>query len=237
LSSLAIIPARGGSKRILKKNIKMFFGKPIISYVIETIISTDIFDEVMVSTDDDEISKISKNHGATVPFFRSRSNANDFATLADVIFEVLEEYKRKGIRFDNICCILPTAALVSESRIIEAYKHFEKEGFSSVIPVIKFSYPIQRALKNEEKYLKMREPEYVNSRSQDLEETFHDSGQFYWLKYNDFITNREIFTDSTGYIELDVLESQDVDTMEDWSMLELKYKYKKKDNGYRSEIL
>lgn len=224
MSKLCIIPARGGSKRIPHKNIKEFNGKPIISYVIETVKKTNLFDEIMVSTDSPSIAEIAQGNGARVPFLRTSENANDFATLSDVLLEVLEEYKNQGKEFESICCILPTAALITSDIIAEAYSKLNNE-VSTVLPVLKFSYPIQRALKNQEGWLVMNQQEHLNTRSQDLEEFFHDSGQFYWLTTSDFLKEKKIFTDKTKFIELEEYQAQDVDTPEDWKMLEIKYKF------------
>lgn len=224
MNNLAIIPARGGSKRIPKKNIRDFLGKPIIGYVIDTVLKCDLFDEIMVSTDDRDTADIATKLGANVPFLRSKKNANDFATLSDVIIEVLEHYKASDKYFDNVCCILPTAALLTPERITESYQLFISNDFKTLIPVTKFAYPIQRSLVDRDGLLKFKEPKHLKTRSQDLENHYHDSGQFYWIRTKDFLIEKEIFTNRTGYIELKEYEAQDVDTPEDWKMLEIKYK-------------
>ncbi len=230
MANLAIIPARGGSKRIPKKNIKEFNGRPIMTYVIDAAINSGLFDEVMVSTDDEEIMAVALAGKATIPFRRSEANANDFATLIDVILEVLENYKTQGKVFDKVCCILPTAALISQQRLVEGYEKLQELNVSSLIPVIRFAYPIQRALKENHGLLTMREPEHVRSRSQDLEPYYHDSGQFYWLKTEALLNEKTIFTSRTGFIEIKETEAQDVDTMLDWEMLTVKYNYLKNTN-------
>lgn len=227
MANLVIIPARGGSKRIHKKNIKDFNGHPIISYVIQSVKKTNLFDEIMVSTDDLSISKIAVKYGATVPFLRSDKNADDFANLADVLLEVLQRYKVIGKTFKNICCILPTAALISNIKITDAFNKLNKHKFSSVVPVIKFAYPIQRALSVNNGLLALKDLQHINTRSQDLKDYYHDSGQFYWLNTKSFLKEKKIFMSNTGYIELKEYEAQDVDNEEDWEMLEIKYKYKK----------
>ncbi len=236
MANLAIIPARGGSKRIPRKNIKDFLGKPIIAYPIEAALNSGLFDEVMVSTDDEEIAKIAKLYGAKAPFFRSTHNANDYATVSDVLIEVVSQYIKADRTFENICCFLPTAALTTPSKIIEAFHVLTKQKFKTVVPVVRFAYPIQRAFKDVDGLLKMREVEYINTRSQDLEPCFHDSGQFYWLNTEAFLLEKKVFTSNTGYIELKEHEAQDVDTLDDWDLLELKYKLKN-NYGYRSKIL
>jgi len=230
MANLAIIPARGGSKRIPKKNIKEFYGKPIISYVIEAARDSALFDEIMVSTDDDDIASVALASQASVPFKRSAANANDFAPLVDVIIEVLKDYKQQGKEFDAVCCILPTAALISQHRLAEGYEKLGSQNLSSLIPVMRFAYPIQRALKDTNGLLHMREQEHLFSRSQDLEPYYHDSGQFYWLKIEALLTEKTIFTSRTGFIEIKETEAQDVDTLLDWEMLTVKYNYLKNTN-------
>lgn len=223
--NIAIIPARGGSKRIHKKNIKNFLGKPIIAYSIESAINSRLFDEVMVSTDSEEIAKIAKKHGAKVPFFRSKKNSNDFATIADVLFEVINEYKNNNLTYDNVCCIFPTAPFVTTTRLGEAYKLLIDEKYLSTFPVLEFSYPIQRSLiKNEDGTVKMSQPQFLKTRSQDLEKHYHDSGQFYWAKIEAFFTEKTLFTSKSGVIELSQMEVQDIDNIDDWKNAEIKYK-------------
>lgn len=225
INNIAIIPARGGSKRIPRKNVKNFLGSPIISYSISAALKSGIFDEVMVSTDDVEIAEIAKGFGVKVPFLRSNENANDYAVLVDVIFEVVEYYKSKGIEIDNICCILPTAPFVTAERLQEARDLQIEKSLDSVFPVLEFSYPIQRSLiKNEKGNIQMAYPEYQNSRSQDLEPHFHDSGQFYFIKLDALYKEKSLFTKKSGVLELTQLEVQDIDTPSDWGNAEVKYK-------------
>lgn len=225
MKNIAIIPARGGSKRIQKKNIKNFLGKPIIAYSIDTAINSRLFEEVMVSTDDEEIAKISMSCGAKIPFFRSDENADDYATLSDVILEVLSEYSKKTVKFDNVCCILPTAPLITVKRITEAYEILSGDQFTSVIPIVKHSSPIYRALiMDDKKYLALNWPEHLKDRSQDLPVTYHDSGSFYWIRSNVFQTEKTLFTrDGTGIV-LEDMEAQDLDNEMDWRIAEIKYK-------------
>lgn len=224
MSSLVIIPARGGSKRIPKKNIKSFYGKPIIAYSIATAVKSNLFDEVMVSTDSEEIAKISTQYGATIPFLRSNENANDFAVLADVIEEVLHRYKKVGKTFDTVCCILPTAPFISVERLQTSYKKLQEEQFDTVFPVLEFSFPIQRSMKMENEKISMVQPEHLNTRSQDLPSRFHDAGQFYWCKTEAFLKQKKLFTDNSGAVVISALEAQDIDTETDWKLAELKYK-------------
>lgn len=224
MANLAIIPARGGSKRIPRKNIKSFLGKPILAYSIEAALKSNMFDEVMVSTDDKEIAKIAIEYGAKVPFLRSNNNANDFAVLADVIQEVLLSYTKKNQVFESVCCLLPTAPFVTSTKIKEAYKSLVNNNFDSVFPVLEFSFPIQRSLKIEDNKVSMVWDEYLNSRSQDLDSRYHDSGQFYWLKVDAFLAEKKIFTSNSGAIVISELEAQDIDTETDWKLAEIKYK-------------
>jgi len=185
MKNLAIIPARGGSKRIPRKNIKPFLGKPIIAYSIEAAINSKLFDEVMVSTDDDEIAEVAKKYGAKVPFMRSVKNSDDYATTADVLFEVLDNYNLK--EFDYACCIYPGAPMITKVTLSEAYDKLISHNFDSVFPIVQFSYPIQRSLKVFDAKVSMVYPEYLISRSQDLEKRFHDAGQFYWFSILNFL--------------------------------------------------
>lgn len=223
MKNIAIIPARGGSKRIPHKNIKEFLGKPIIQYSIEAAVSSQCFDEVMVSTDDAQISEISKKVGAKVPFLRSKKNSDDYATLSDVVFEVLSEYKNVGKNFDYCCCILPTAVFVTSDKIKNGLDLLLKDNADSVIPVVRFGYPIQRAFKIENELLHMMYPENINKRSQDLEKAYHDSGQFYWVGVPVFMQQKKIILPNSRPLILPELEVQDIDSEEDWKIAELKY--------------
>lgn len=221
MKNLAIIPARGGSKRIPRKNIKPFLGEPIIAYSIKAALSSGLFAEVMVSTDDEEIAEIAINYGAKVPFLRSKSAADDYATTADVLVEVINTYT-KG--FDNACCIYPTAPFVTEENLNEAYHILEANNFDSVYPIVKFGYPIQRALSVENNKVQLVDIKHLETRSQDLENRYHDAGQFYWFKVSSFMKERHIMTNNSGYIEIDELKVQDIDNEVDWKLAELKYK-------------
>ncbi|MFY0603982.1 MAG: pseudaminic acid cytidylyltransferase [Flavobacteriaceae bacterium] len=224
MTRLAIIPARGGSKRIPKKNIKPFLGKPIIAYSIEAALQSNLFDEVMVSTDNTEIAEIAKKYGAKVPFLRSHKNANDFATLADVIQEVLLEYKKKKQFFDQVCCILSTAALITKEKLGEAHQKMIDNDFDSVFPIVEFSFPIQRSLKIIENRVEITIKEHINTRSQDLESRYHDAGQFYWINTISFLDQKKILMSKTGGLIISELQAQDIDSDTDWKLAELKYK-------------
>ncbi|WP_452598282.1 pseudaminic acid cytidylyltransferase [Pontimicrobium sp. MEBiC01747] len=224
MANLAIIPARGGSKRIPRKNIKSFLGKPIIAYSIEAALQSNLFDEVMVSTDDEEIAAIAIKYGAKVPFLRSKDNANDYAVLADVVEEVITSYSNIKKTFNIVCCLLPTAPFITSNKIREAYQKLTKEKLDSVFPVLEYSFPIQRSLKIDKDKVKMVWEEHLNSRSQDLEARYHDSGQFYWLNTTSFLKEKKLFTSNSGAIIISELEAQDIDTSTDWALAEIKYK-------------
>jgi pseudaminic acid cytidylyltransferase len=225
MGNLCIIPARGGSKRIPRKNIKEFLGKPIIAYSIKAAVDSNLFDKVMVSTDDPEIAKTAIEFGAEVPFLRSETNANDFATTAAVINEVLEVYKTRNKLFKYCICIYPTAPFVSSNLLIKAFKKLKKDKLDAVFSVLKYGFPIQRAMKiNKEDKVEMIDVSKINARSQDLEPSFHDAGQFYALNVSAFIKSQKLWTNNTGCIEINELEAQDIDTETDWKLAELKYK-------------
>jgi N-acylneuraminate cytidylyltransferase len=224
MSSIAIIPARGGSKRIPGKNKKLFLGKPIITYSIEAALQSSLFDEVMVSTDDPEIAEIAKQLGASVPFLRSSETSNDLATLAEVIQEVLATYNGLNKNFDTVCCVLPTAPFVSSEMLRLAYTKLQDENLEVVFPVVAFSFPIQRALKIKDQLVSMLSPKYMNSRSQDLEERYHDAGKFYILNTNAFQKEQKIYLQLAGAIIASPLKVQDIDTETDWKLAEMKYK-------------
>ena len=225
MKCLAIIPARGGSKRIPHKNIKPFLGRPIIAYSIEAALGTGLFEEVMVSTDDVEIAEIARQEGASVPFLRSMEYANDYATLADVLVEVINAYKGRGHEFDLICCLLPTAPLISSEDVRSAYDQLVMSTFDSICPVVAFSYPILRSLSIDEKgNLNMNWPEYRFSRSQDLRPAYHDSGTFYWIKTSSLFKDKKLLSENGTAIVLDEFRVQDIDTDTAWALAEMKYK-------------
>lgn len=223
MKSLCIIPARGGSKRIPGKNIKMFCGKPIIAYSIEAALKSDLFDEIMVSTDNQEIAEIAKSYGANIPFLRSEKNANDFAGLAEVMIEVVDMYSDRGQSFDFLCCILPTAPFITQENLKRSKEMLNTDKFDCIFPVVEYSYPIQRSLKIEDGYIKMNWPENLSKRSQDLDSTYHDSGQFYFINNDTLLKEKKLFTKKSGSIILNNLEVQDIDTDTDWKLAELKY--------------
>lgn len=222
--TLAIIPARGGSKRIPHKNIKPFLGNPIIKYSIKIALESECFDEVMVSTDDKDIVEISKSFGAQAPFLRSAKTSDDAAGTAEVLEEVLFEYRKEGKEFDYCCCLYPTAIFVTSKKIIKGFKILLKTGADSVVPVVRFSYPIQRSLEIRNGRIKMVWPENYSIRSQDCTPRYHDAGQFYWFRVKSFLKQRKLFCRHTVSLEIPESEVQDIDNLEDWKIAEIKYK-------------
>jgi N-acylneuraminate cytidylyltransferase len=231
MSILAIIPARGGSKRIPRKNIKNFVGQPIIKYSIDAALQSGIFDEIMVSTDDEEIANVSDSFGAKIPFMRSAKNSGDMAFTVPVLEEVVREYEKLNRKFDSVCCIYPTAPFITPERLKKAYELFTEKKPEAVVAVMKFSYPIQRAMKIEEGRTKMFWPENYNVRTQDLEPAYHDCGQFYFLKTDAMLEQKVLYPEFTIPIIIPSSEGQDIDNEEDWDIAEIKFKLQKKYNA------
>ena len=225
MKNLAIITARGGSKRIPRKNIRDFLGKPIIAYSIKAALKSGVFDEVMVSTDDDEIAETAEKYGAKVPFKRSAETSNDTATTTDVILEVLSEYKKRDLIFDYACCIYPTAPFISAESLKAGLDKMLSDQTQAAIPVVRYSYPIQRALEiGADGRLSMVWPEHSRSRSQDLASRYHDAGQFYWFKVSAIKKDMELLKMKASPIVIPETQVQDIDTEEDWALAEMKYK-------------
>lgn len=219
---LAMIIARGGSKRIPKKNIKEFCGKPILCYSINAAKEANIFDTIMVSTDNEDIAQIAKAAEAEVPFFRSSETANDYASTDDVIMEVLKTYQKMGQEYDSFCCIYPTAPFLSGIRLRHAMEMLRDAD--SVMPVVPFSYPPQRGLLiNQNGYVERQFPEYAAARSQDLTPIYHDCGQFYACRTEAFLHAGTTDVERLVPLILTELEVQDIDTLQDWEIAELKY--------------
>lgn len=224
MSSIAIITARGGSKRIPNKNKKDFLGKPIMCYSIEAALSSGLFDEVMVSTDDEEIAQIAREAGAGVPFMRSAATANDFATTDDVLLEVLSEYEKRGQTFEYMACIYPTAPFVTGEKLQNAFRILKEQNASGVMPVVQFSFPPQRGMVVRDGRLEYCYPENAMKRSQDLETIYHDCGQFYFYRTEEYRACKGDLKD--GYVPIVMPETQvqDIDNLSDWKLAEMKYK-------------
>lgn len=224
MSSIAIITARGGSKRIPKKNIKNFCGKPILAYSIEAALQSEMFDEVMVSTDSEEIANVARKYGAKVPFMRSEKTSSDFATTSDVLVEVIERYKDLGILFDIGCCLYPTAPFVNADKLKRAYDEICSSTAKTLLPVTAFSFPPQRGVYIRQNRLELVSPEFLNVRSQDIEKVYHDCGQFSFFKIAPFMEEKKLITDDTIPFIIDEKEVQDIDTESDWEIAEIKYR-------------
>lgn len=223
--AIAIITARGGSKRIPQKNIKEFCGKPIIAYSIEAAINSGIFDEVMVSTDSMEIAKIAIKYGAKVPFMRSEANSSDYATTSDVLAEVIDEYRKRGREFDYMACLYPTAPFITPEKLKNAMEMLIEQDGLMAMPVVQFSYPPQRGYIIENDKLNMKYMENAEKRSQDFEKTYHDAGQFYLVQMKGYWDNNGRIYRGITPIIVDEMEVQDIDKETDWKIAEIKYNF------------
>lgn len=222
--AVAIITARGGSKRIPHKNIRVFCGKPIIEYSIEAAKKSNLFEEVMVSTDDEEIADIARRAGAEIPFLRSADTAGDYATTAEVLREVLEHYEAIGKWFDYGCCIYPTAPFVTAEKLSRAMQELKASQRDCVMPIVAFSFPPLRGMTFTDGALHYKWEQYATSRSQDLEELYHDCGQFYAFRVEQLLKTGKLVTENTGGILVSELEMQDIDNETDWKLAEMKYR-------------
>ena len=224
MRKIAIIPARGGSKRIPRKNIKPFFGKPVIAYAIELALKSKLFDRVIVSTDDQEIADIAICYGAEVPFMRSTKNATDTASTFDVLKEVLEWYRLRGEEYQIGCCIYPVSPLIKLQSLKGSLLKLVSGDYDSVIPIAPFSHPIQRAmLINKKGEIAINNYEDFKKNTQDLEVFYHDTGQFYWFDTKKCLIKNKLLDNNSASYVLDNDEYQDVDNLEDWQYLELKF--------------
>jgi N-acylneuraminate cytidylyltransferase len=222
--ALCIIPARGGSKRLPRKNIRPFLGRPILAYVIEAALKSGCFSEVMVSTDDDEIAEVAMRHGAEVPFRRSPESSDDLASFPTVLMEVLREYRKRGREFELTCGCYATAALTTPEHLREGLDKLRADAnLSYVVPVVPFGYPIQRALRILSGHIEMVQPEHYGTRSQELEKAYHDAGQWYWMRSNAMFDAIPVLSPSANAVVLSDMDAQDIDTEEDWRLAELKF--------------
>lgn len=220
-----MIPARGGSKRIPRKNIKDFNGKPMIAYSIEAALMSECFDEIIVSTDDEEIAALSKEYGATVPFMRPDALANDHAGTLPVIKQAIEWFDQYRAAPVEVCCLYATAPFVLASSIQKAYQQLQETTADYCFTVTSFPFPIQRAIKVRlDNRVEMFQPENFNTRSQDLEEAYHDAGQFYWGKACAFKQMEPLFSEKASPFILPRHLVQDIDTEEDWYRAQLMHK-------------
>ncbi len=221
MKAIAIIPARGGSKRITRKNIRLLAGKPAIAYPINLALSAGIFERVIVSTDDAEIAGISRDLGAEVPFMRSAKLSDDFTVTVDVIAAVAAQLRDQGDVFDQICCLYPVTPLLKESRLTEALAVLKEGNWDYVFPAIEFPSPIERGFKKSiSGGIEFCYPEFANSRTQDIKKTFHDAGQFYFGKASAWLEKKPILNGNSTFIEFDKNETLDIDDLEDWMLVE-----------------
>ena len=224
---LAVIPARGGSKRIPRKNIKMFHGQPMIAWSIQAAIDSGCFDEVWVSTDDEEIAAVAQVYGANVPFLRPAYLSDDFATTADVMSHAVEEFGKINHALpDYICCLYATAPFVTKADLVQGLEKIKNNSnLNYVFSATTYPFPIQRAIKlNEYDTVEMFSPQYFKVRSQDLEEAWHDAGQFYWGTAEAWLNKAMIFASQSSVVELPRFRVQDIDTQEDWDRAEWLFK-------------
>jgi len=222
MGEVAIITARGGSKRMPRKNVKDFCGMPIIAYSIRAALESELFDEVMVSTDDDEIASVALKFGASVPFMRSSATSGDHTPTYEVIREVISCYDERDFCFDTACCIYPTAPFVTADRLRAACELL-RDPIDTVFSVTSFTFPPQRGLVEENGYMRYWLPENAETRSQDLEPIFHDAGQFYYLNIPAFKDRKCLIGQNAKGFMLPPSEVQDIDTYDDWKIAEMKY--------------
>lgn len=222
--NLCVIPARGGSKRIYKKNTKSFLGQPIIAYSIKAALASGCFDRVIVSTDDNEIAQIAMKYGAEVPFMRPHELANDYAATLPVIKHAIEMIELQGKKVTEVCCLYATAPFVHANVLKQAFEQLMETGADYCFSVTRYDFPIQRAIKISPKQrVEMFYPEYIDTRSQDLEESYHDAGQFYWGTADSFKQLKPLFSKSASPYILNRYFVQDIDTLDDWKHAELMY--------------
>lgn len=220
--NVAIIPARGGSQRIPGKNIKVFCGKPILSYSIEVALNSRLFDEVIVSTDDETVASVAVDHGATVPFVRPRDISDEFTGTNAVVRHALQWLRDNDREFDYACCIYATAPLLRESYLRKGLQLLQASNKMFAFSVASFPFSIYRALSIDEGgSIQPRFPEFAEARSQDLEEHYHDAGQFYWGKPQAFIDELPLYSDSAVPVHLPRHLVQDIDNEEDWLRAEI----------------
>jgi len=220
--NVCVIPARGGSKRIPRKNLKKFNGEPIISYSIKTAIDSNCFSRVIVSTDDDEISEISRHYGAEVPFIRPKELSDDYTGTTSVIKHAIEFLQNEGGNIDLVCCIYATAPFIQTNDIIQSLSQIESQAIDYCFSVTSYPFPIQRAIRiTKNKRCEMLQPDMLNQRSQDLEEVYHDAGQFYWGRANSWLKDKPIFGGLSSPYILPRYRVQDIDTEEDWVRAEI----------------
>lgn len=222
--SIAVIPAREGSKRIPGKNVRLFAGKPLIAYAVEAAVASGLFSQVVVSTDSSVIARIAEEYGATVPFLRPKELADDHTPTAAVMGHAFQWLRDQGSLDEYGCCIYATAAFVSPAFLRKGYDTIRERKAASVFSVTTYEFPIFRSLKvNDAGSLEMFWPQYEMTRSQDLPEAYHDAGQFYWVAIDTFLATPRLYTADAAPVVLPRYLVQDIDTLEDWQRAELMY--------------
>jgi pseudaminic acid cytidylyltransferase len=222
---VAIIPARGGSKRIPRKNIKLFAGKPMIAYSIEAAKSSALFDRIIVTTDDEEIADTARSLGAEIPFMRPKELSDDHTATIPVIAHAIQTLQSQGPAIEAACCIYATAPFIRPSDLTDAYEAMVKHQKGYAFPVTTFPFPIFRSVeRDEDGNIRMFWPEHFSTRSQDLPEAYHDVGQFYWGTPDAWLSGKPLFSDAATTIVLPRHLVQDIDTPEDWIRAELMHK-------------
>ncbi|WP_208732132.1 pseudaminic acid cytidylyltransferase [Leptospira perdikensis] len=225
MKNVCIIPARGGSKRIPRKNIKIFAGRPMIGHSILSAIGSGIFDRVIVSTDDPEITSVAKEFGAEVPFIRPAELSDDYTNTTDVISHSINWLRNTDLDIKAVCCIYATAPFIQVSDLVQAEKIFHSGNWEYVFSATTFGFPIFRSIKkNTDGSIEMFYPEHFNTRSQDLPEAYHDAGQFYFGKPDAWLSGKKIFDIGSTIVDLPRWRVQDIDTLEDWDRAEVLYK-------------
>ena len=221
---IAIIPARSGSKRIPRKNIKLFAGQPVLAYSVRAALASKCFDEIIVSTDDEEIAQIARKFGASTPFTRPSELAGDHVLLVDVINHAIQWFQEKGQFVSEVCCIFATAPFVSPRAISLGLETLQATGRNFALSITSFPYPVQRAIRlSTDGSVCAMYPEFRETRSQDLEQGWHDAGQFCWGKSQAFLERTPVFSEHTAGVLLPRYLVQDLDTMEDWHRAEIMY--------------
>jgi N-acylneuraminate cytidylyltransferase len=223
--NICVIPARGGSKRIKKKNIKLFLGKPIISYSIQTALKSQCFDMVLVSTDDVEIKDIAIKYGAKVPFLRSKSISDDYTPINEVIKDSISWLIDNGYKVDNVCCLYATSPFAQADSISKGLRSLLSSRKSFSVAVTEFNYPVQRAVRIIDKVsIEPMFPKFISMRSQDLEQSFHDAGQFYWGTLSAILNDIDVLSTNSTFVTIPSYMVQDIDTLDDWKRAELMFK-------------
>ncbi len=221
MKNIAIIPARGGSKRIPKKNIREFCGKPMISWTIKEAKKSKLFDEIVVSTEDQEIADIAKEYGATIPFKRPIELADDFSTTHSVVLHGIKSLLNLSWDFDMVCCLYPCSPFITYQDLIATYNLLKENNSLYVYPVTPYSHPIQRAMSlSSNNKLEYVDRANETTRTQDLETRYHDTGQFYWGSKDLWLTTDKIHSNAVGYA-IPASRVVDIDEPDDWKLAEL----------------